>query len=67
MELFTFQAIAILLSCLIYKHNVSFLGVVGIIFVFLAIFLRVYCNHRLKTIRRRSNENALVAKPRTNV
>lgn len=47
------QAIAILLSCLIYKHNISLLGVFGIIIVFLAIFVRVYSSHRIKNMRRK--------------
>ncbi|XP_058452062.1 adenosine 3'-phospho 5'-phosphosulfate transporter 1 [Malaya genurostris] len=61
------QAIAILLSCLIYKHSISFLGVVGVLIVFLAIFLRVYCNHRLKAIKRRHATDAAAGKPRLNV
>ncbi|XP_055642004.1 adenosine 3'-phospho 5'-phosphosulfate transporter 1 [Toxorhynchites rutilus septentrionalis] len=61
------QAIAILLSCLIYKHNISFLGVIGVFIVFLAIFLRVYCNQRLKAIKRRHAADASAGKPRLNV
>ncbi|KAG5679666.1 hypothetical protein PVAND_009221 [Polypedilum vanderplanki] len=47
------QAIAILLSCLIYHHEISSLGIFGVIIVFLAVFLRVYCSHRMKILRRR--------------
>jgi len=47
------QAIAILLSCLIYQHQISALGVFGIIIVFVAVFLRVYCSHRIKILRRK--------------
>lgn len=47
------QAVAILLSCLIYHHQISFLGVFGIFIVFLAIFARVYSSHRLKQLRRK--------------
>lgn len=47
------QAIAILLSCLIYHHQISVLGIFGVILVFLAIFLRVYCSYRLKSNRRK--------------
>lgn len=62
------QAFAILLSCLIYKHSISFLGFVGVLIVFLAIFLRVYCNQRLKAIKRRHATDAgNVGKPRLNV
>uniref|UniRef100_A0A182P071 Adenosine 3'-phospho 5'-phosphosulfate transporter 1 n=1 Tax=Anopheles epiroticus TaxID=199890 RepID=A0A182P071_9DIPT len=65
------QAFAILLSCLIYQHRISFLGVVGVLIVFLAIFLRVYCNQRLKAIKQRHLQNAQAgisgSKPRINV
>jgi solute carrier family 35 (adenosine 3'-phospho 5'-phosphosulfate transporter), member B2 len=47
------QAVAILLSCLIYNHNISPLGVFGIVIVFLAIFVRVYSSHRIKILRRK--------------
>jgi adenosine 3'-phospho 5'-phosphosulfate transporter B2 len=47
------QAIAILLSCLIYNHQISVLGIFGIIIVFFAVFLRVYCSHRVKVLRRK--------------
>ncbi|XP_058116249.1 adenosine 3'-phospho 5'-phosphosulfate transporter 1 [Anopheles ziemanni] len=66
------QAIAILLSCLIYQHRISFLGVIGVLIVFLAIFLRVYCNQRLKAIKQRhqaapGGTSGVSAKPRINV
>uniref|UniRef100_A0A182Y6F8 Adenosine 3'-phospho 5'-phosphosulfate transporter 1 n=1 Tax=Anopheles stephensi TaxID=30069 RepID=A0A182Y6F8_ANOST len=65
------QAIAILLSCLIYQHRISFLGVIGVLIVFLAIFLRVYCNQRLKAIKQRHQTSAAgggsTGKPRINV
>lgn len=49
----TRQAIAILLSCLIYHHDISVLGTFGVVIVFLAIFLRIYCSHRIKSMRRK--------------
>lgn len=62
------QAIAILLSCWIYKHSISGLGIFGVVVVFLAIFLRVYCNQRLKAIKRRhAAADAAAGKPRLNV
>lgn len=48
------QAAAIMLSCIIYNHSISVLGVFGVLIVFLAIFLRVYCNQRIKAIRSRA-------------
>lgn len=47
-NLFSKQAIAILLSCIVYKHYISGIGVIGVIIVFLALFLRVYYSHRRK-------------------
>ncbi|XP_053634847.2 adenosine 3'-phospho 5'-phosphosulfate transporter 1 [Cherax quadricarinatus] len=47
------QGLAILLSCIIYAHPVSVMGILGIIIVFTAVFLRVYCSHRLKQIQQR--------------
>ncbi|XP_058792338.1 adenosine 3'-phospho 5'-phosphosulfate transporter 1 [Phymastichus coffea] len=50
------QGFAILLSCLIYHHYITPLGIFGIIIVFLAVFLRIYCNNRLKAIKKRRAE-----------
>lgn len=47
------QAVAILLSCLIYRHQISPLGILGIIIVFLAIFVRIYSSFRVKSLRRK--------------
>lgn len=47
------QAVAILLSCLIYDHDISPMGVLGIVIVFMGIFIRVYSSQRLKTMKRR--------------
>ncbi|KAK7075211.1 hypothetical protein SK128_020050 [Halocaridina rubra] len=47
------QGLAILLSCILYSHPVTIVGVLGILLVFAALFLRVYCNHRLKQLQQR--------------
>ncbi|XP_076284476.1 adenosine 3'-phospho 5'-phosphosulfate transporter 1 isoform X2 [Lasioglossum baleicum] len=47
------QGLAILLSCLIYHHRVTVIGIIGILIVFGSVFLRIYCNNRLRAIRRR--------------
>ncbi|EGI66733.1 Adenosine 3'-phospho 5'-phosphosulfate transporter 1, partial [Acromyrmex echinatior] len=47
------QGLAILLSCLIYHHEITVIGVFGILLVFGSVFLRIYCNNRLRVIRRR--------------
>jgi adenosine 3'-phospho 5'-phosphosulfate transporter B2 len=47
------QALAVLLSCIFYDHPISGLGIVGVIIVFLSIFLRIYCSFRMKQVRRK--------------
>ncbi|EZA58893.1 hypothetical protein DMN91_011048 [Ooceraea biroi] len=47
------QGLAILLSCLIYHHEITIIGIFGILLVFGSVFLRIYCNNRLRAIRRR--------------
>ncbi|XP_026871487.2 adenosine 3'-phospho 5'-phosphosulfate transporter 1 isoform X2 [Electrophorus electricus] len=42
------QALAILLSCFLYGHTVTIIGGLGIVLVFLALFLRVYARSRMK-------------------
>lgn len=42
------QAIAILLSCLIYQHPLNIEGGIGITIVFSATFFKVYYNQRIK-------------------
>ncbi|KAF2368552.1 UAA transporter [Trinorchestia longiramus] len=47
------QGLAILLSCLIYNHPITLVAGLGISLVFFAIFLRIYCSHRLKLMKTR--------------
>lgn len=42
----TRQALAILLSCIIYGHPLNIQGIMGILVVFVALFLRVYARQR---------------------
>ncbi|KAH8236835.1 hypothetical protein KR026_012264, partial [Drosophila bipectinata] len=51
------QAVAIMLSCFIYQHSISVLGFFGVLIVFVAIFLRVYCNQRMRALRKRAEAN----------
>ncbi|XP_031636120.1 adenosine 3'-phospho 5'-phosphosulfate transporter 1 [Contarinia nasturtii] len=51
------QAMSILLSCIVYEHYISAVGIIGIIIVFLALFLRVYCAQRLRMLRRKIESN----------
>ncbi|CAE1292429.1 SLC35B2 [Acanthosepion pharaonis] len=55
------QALAIFLSCIIYGHPVTPLGVVGVAVVFLAMFLRIYINQRKKALAaaRKPNNQSL--------
>lgn len=43
------QGFSVLLSCIIYHHYVSLFGAIGLILVFLSIFLRIYCSYRVKS------------------
>jgi len=42
------QALSILLSCILYGHDLSASAVIGVTIVFFAIFLRIYYGHREK-------------------
>ena len=44
------QALAILLSCLIYGHSITALDILGVIVVFGAICLKVYYGQRMKRL-----------------
>ena len=50
-----FQGLSILLSCLLYKHHITVIGILGIFTVFLAIFLRIYYGQQHK---KRKHQNA---------
>merc|ERR1712020_330967 len=39
------QAIAILLSCYIYGHVITVIGIIGVAIVFSATFLNIYCGY----------------------
>ena len=40
------QAIAILLSCYIYGHVITVIGIIGVAIVFAATFLNIYCGYQ---------------------
>ncbi|XP_077996724.1 adenosine 3'-phospho 5'-phosphosulfate transporter 1-like [Glandiceps talaboti] len=44
----TRQALAILLSCIIYGHPLSLIGILGVLVVFFALFLRIYAHNKSK-------------------
>lgn len=48
------QAVAILISCMVYGHQVSAAGICGVLLVFLSVLLRVYCKQRIHSARRRA-------------
>ncbi|XP_043277927.1 adenosine 3'-phospho 5'-phosphosulfate transporter 1 [Venturia canescens] len=54
------QGLAILISCLVYQHNITVFGVIGVFIVFGSVFLRIYCSNRLRAIRRRRAESSVV-------
>ncbi|XP_063696926.1 adenosine 3'-phospho 5'-phosphosulfate transporter 1 [Culicoides brevitarsis] len=61
------QAIAILLSCLIYKHRITISGVIGIVIVFMAVSIRFYGGYRLRQIRQKADLLKLNYKSRSEV
>lgn len=52
------QGLAILLSCIYYGHDIHLMGSSGVAIVFIAVFLRIYCSHRLKQLRQRKQQQA---------
>uniref|UniRef100_A0A8C5N2B2 Adenosine 3'-phospho 5'-phosphosulfate transporter 1 n=1 Tax=Leptobrachium leishanense TaxID=445787 RepID=A0A8C5N2B2_9ANUR len=56
------QALAILLSCLLYGHPVTAVGAVGVAIVFLALFLRVYARGRMRRKGRKAADAPSVQK-----
>ncbi|KAM8947281.1 adenosine 3'-phospho 5'-phosphosulfate transporter 1 [Pelodytes ibericus] len=56
------QALAILLSCLLYGHPVTMVGAVGVAVVFLALFLRVYARGRMRKKGRKATDTPAVQK-----
>ncbi|CAH0547369.1 unnamed protein product [Brassicogethes aeneus] len=46
------QGFSVLLSCLVYHHEVHALGIFGISLVFLSILLRIYCDYRIKSLKK---------------
>lgn len=51
------QGLAILLSCIVYHHPVSLVGMVGIFLVFLAIFARIYLSHTQRKTKARGHSS----------
>ena len=54
------QGLAILLSCIIFGHPVTFIGIFGIMVVFMALFLRIYANQRRKALQKKPTQNSQV-------
>ncbi|XP_008200160.1 adenosine 3'-phospho 5'-phosphosulfate transporter 1 [Tribolium castaneum] len=55
------QGLSVLLSCIIYNHHVTIAGVFGITLVFTSVLLRIYCGHRLKSLRKSANAPQKIA------
>lgn len=51
------QAIAILLSCYIYGHVITVIGGLGVITVFAATFLNIYCGYQMRKRKLPKREN----------
>ena len=61
------QAMAIILSCIIYSHPITATGVFGVILVFGAMFLKIYCGQKLRKLKaaREALAKASGAAPKT--
>jgi len=46
------QALAVVLSCVIYSHPLSSAGIIGVLIIFSALFLRIYCGYRIKQMKK---------------
>jgi len=55
------QGLAIMLSCIVYHHTVTVVGIFGIVVLFAAIFSRIYFNHleRQRQRREASGQNTV--------
>jgi len=47
------QALAVLLSCIIYQHSLSAIAGLGVFIIFTALFLKIYCGYRMKQLKKR--------------
>ncbi|XP_062589021.1 adenosine 3'-phospho 5'-phosphosulfate transporter 1-like [Saccostrea cucullata] len=56
------QGLAILLSCIIYGHPVTLVGIMGVLIVFLALFLRIYANQRKRALQQKSQQASNLSK-----
>jgi adenosine 3'-phospho 5'-phosphosulfate transporter B2 len=54
------QVIAFLLSCVIYGHVVTAMGIVGVSIVFGATFLRIYCSYRIRKNKQAMAKSAAI-------
>lgn len=53
------QALAILLSCYKYGHVITVIQVIGILIVFSAVGLKIYCGYRISRLNQPSTANKL--------
>ncbi|XP_072152624.1 adenosine 3'-phospho 5'-phosphosulfate transporter 1 isoform X2 [Bemisia tabaci] len=49
------QVLSVLLSCYSYSHTVSNISIIGVVLIFIATFLRLYCDQQMKTSKRRNH------------
>ena len=53
------QALAILLSCYMYGHIITVIQVIGILIVFSAVGLKIYCGYRISRLNQPSTASKL--------
>jgi adenosine 3'-phospho 5'-phosphosulfate transporter B2 len=52
------QAMAIILSCILYGHTITASGVFGVLIVFSAVLLKIYYSHRIKRLAAQSKKES---------
>jgi adenosine 3'-phospho 5'-phosphosulfate transporter B2 len=52
------QAMAIILSCIKYGHPITASGVLGVLIVFSAVFLKIYYGYRLRKLKAQSKKES---------
>ncbi|KAK0041266.1 adenosine 3-phospho 5-phosphosulfate transporter 1 [Biomphalaria pfeifferi] len=58
------QGFAIMLSCLIYGHPVTLIGMLGIIILFIALFLKIYISQRQRAMKKALSASSNAGSPK---
>jgi len=42
------QVVSVIISCIVYQHSMAPVAIIGILIIFTALFLKIYCGYKLK-------------------